>query len=138
LHILPQSPPLLSITIVDNNTYTKKAQTVALLELLPALLAAIGKLQQQNALNNTKQIAKTTEASDSATQKESKKRLYINQFYKSVCARLADIINEVSFCVCLQLLLYLTRLDMPYSQCISTKTYTCSTGQTLFSTRHIL
>ena len=68
---------------------------MALLELLPALLSAMGQLQQQKALRSgTKQADDTPKGDEESS--ESQKRLYINQFYKSVTARLTDIIKEVS------------------------------------------
>jgi len=73
-------------------SYAKKANTVALLELLPALLSAIAKLQQQQILQTKKK--QQPQDGDSA-QNESQKRRIVTQFYKSVIVRLSDIIKEI-------------------------------------------
>eukprot|EP00026_Physarum_polycephalum_P001127 Phypoly_transcript_01128.p1 GENE.Phypoly_transcript_01128~~Phypoly_transcript_01128.p1 ORF type:complete len:1208 (+),score=272.38 Phypoly_transcript_01128:81-3626(+) len=74
-------------------SYVKKAQTAALLELIPALLEAIHKLQSQQQQKRDADRAKGGEGEGEG--KDAKKHQYVNQFYKSVIVRLSEIIKEI-------------------------------------------
>jgi len=75
------------------HAYTKKTQTVAVLELLPSLLSGIFELQQQKSSDSKQSVEKaaTKEERVEATKRRQRK----SKFYITVTTLVADIIKDI-------------------------------------------